>query len=27
VVGAVFIGVNMICDFLYRIFDPRLRFA
>jgi peptide/nickel transport system permease protein len=27
VVGAVFIGVNLICDFLYRIFDPRLRFA
>src|SRR4029453_274705 len=26
-VGAIFIGVNMICDFLYRIFDPRLRFA
>jgi peptide/nickel transport system permease protein len=24
VVGGVFIGVNMICDFLYRIFDPRL---
>jgi peptide/nickel transport system permease protein len=24
VVGAVFIGVNMVCDFLYRIFDPRL---
>ena len=27
VVGAVFIGVNMICDCLYRIYDPRLRFA
>jgi peptide/nickel transport system permease protein len=27
VVGVVFIGINMICDFLYRIFDPRLRFA
>ncbi len=25
VVGAVFIGVNLLCDFLYRIFDPRLR--
>ncbi len=24
VVGAVFIGVNALCDFLYRIFDPRL---
>ena len=27
VVGAVFIGVNQICDFLYKIFDPRLRAA
>ena len=26
-VGAVFIGVNMLCDFLYKIFDPRLRTA
>ena len=25
VVGAVFIGVNLFCDFLYKIFDPRLR--
>jgi peptide/nickel transport system permease protein len=25
VVGAVFIGVNMLCDFLYHVFDPRLR--
>jgi peptide/nickel transport system permease protein len=25
VVGAVFIGVNMVSDFLYTIFDPRLR--
>ena len=25
VVGAVFIGVNALCDFLYKIFDPRLR--
>lgn len=25
VVGAVFIGVNQLCDFLYKIFDPRLR--
>jgi len=25
VVGAVFIGVNAICDFLYKIADPRLR--
>ncbi len=24
VVGAMFIGVNAVCDFLYRIFDPRL---
>jgi peptide/nickel transport system permease protein len=24
-VGAVFIGVNMLCDFLYHVFDPRLR--
>lgn len=24
VVGAVFIGVNALCDFLYKIFDPRL---
>jgi len=24
-VGAVFIGVNLFCDFLYKIFDPRLR--
>ncbi|MBV8320079.1 MAG: ABC transporter permease [Hyphomicrobiales bacterium] len=27
VVGAVFIGVNASCDFLYRIVDPRLRTA
>jgi peptide/nickel transport system permease protein len=27
VVGAVFIGVNATCDFLYRIVDPRLRTA
>ncbi len=27
VVGAVFIGVNSTCDFLYRIVDPRLRTA
>jgi peptide/nickel transport system permease protein len=26
-VGAVFIGVNMLCDFLYQVFDPRLRTA
>jgi peptide/nickel transport system permease protein len=25
VVGAVFIGVNLLCDFLYQIADPRLR--
>jgi peptide/nickel transport system permease protein len=25
VVGAVFIGINLTCDFLYRIADPRLR--
>ena len=24
-VGAVFIGVNMLCDLLYKVFDPRLR--
>jgi peptide/nickel transport system permease protein len=24
-VGTVFIGVNLFCDFLYKIFDPRLR--
>jgi len=27
VVGAVFIGVNLFCDFLYRLADPRLRQA
>ena len=27
VVGVVFVGVNAICDFLYKIFDPRLRSA
>ena len=26
-VGAVFIGVNLVSDFLYRVFDPRLRTA
>lgn len=26
-VGAMFICVNMLCDFLYRVFDPRLRTA
>ncbi len=26
-VGAVFIGVNLLCDFLYKVFDPRLRTA
>lgn len=26
-IGAVFIGVNLFCDFLYRVFDPRLRTA
>ena len=25
VVGAVFIGINAFCDFLYKVFDPRLR--
>jgi peptide/nickel transport system permease protein len=25
VVGAVFIGINLACDLLYKIFDPRLR--
>ena len=24
-VGSVFIGVNLFCDFLYKVFDPRLR--
>ena len=24
-VGTMFIGVNLICDLLYKIFDPRLR--
>ena len=24
-VGVVFIGVNLLCDLLYRVFDPRLR--
>ena len=24
-VGAVFIGVNLLCDLLYKVFDPRLR--
>jgi peptide/nickel transport system permease protein len=27
VVGAVFIGVNLFCDLLYKVFDPRLRAA
>jgi len=27
VVGAVFIGVNLFCDFLYKLADPRLREA
>jgi peptide/nickel transport system permease protein len=27
VVGTVFVGVNAVCDFLYKIFDPRLRTA
>jgi len=26
-VGAVFIGINLLCDFLYKVFDPRLRAA
>lgn len=26
-VGAVFIGVNLFCDLLYKVFDPRLRSA
>ena len=25
VVGAVFIGINLLSDFLYKVFDPRLR--
>jgi peptide/nickel transport system permease protein len=24
-IGTVFIGVNLFCDFLYKVFDPRLR--
>lgn len=24
-VGAVFIGINLLCDLLYKLFDPRLR--
>jgi peptide/nickel transport system permease protein len=24
-VGAVFIGVNLLCDLLYKVFDPRLQ--
>lgn len=26
-IGMVFIGINLFCDFLYKIFDPRLRSA
>ncbi len=26
-VGTIFIGVNLFCDFLYKVFDPRLRGA
>ncbi len=26
-VGVVFIGINLFCDFLYKVFDPRLRSA
>jgi peptide/nickel transport system permease protein len=26
-VGAVFIGINLFCDLLYKVFDPRLRGA
>lgn len=26
-VGAVFIGINLFCDLLYKVFDPRLRTA
>lgn len=26
-VGTIFIGVNLFCDFLYKVFDPRLRAA
>ena len=26
-IGTVFIGVNLFCDFLYKVFDPRLRTA
>jgi peptide/nickel transport system permease protein len=25
VVGSVFIGINLLCDLLYKLFDPRLR--
>jgi peptide/nickel transport system permease protein len=24
-VGSIFIGINLFCDFLYKVFDPRLR--
>ena len=27
ITGALFIGINLFCDFLYKIFDPRLRVA
>jgi peptide/nickel transport system permease protein len=26
-VGTIFIGINLFCDFLYKVFDPRLRSA
>lgn len=26
-VGTIFIGINLFCDFLYKLFDPRLRSA
>jgi peptide/nickel transport system permease protein len=24
-VGTVFVGINLVCDLLYKLFDPRLR--
>ena len=24
-VGTVYCAINLVCDFLYRVFDPRLR--
>jgi peptide/nickel transport system permease protein len=24
-IGVIFVGLNLVCDLLYRIFDPRTR--